>query len=378
MPRTKKQAEPAPSKPPAKGELRDRLNAMQVSANKFKAWKPAGEVLTAVRSHPTIFPLVDRAIDVGGWPLQRVGLVHGPSGMGKTLFVHGLGLSFLTAANFYAFVDAEYTTPVEWLAMLMAGQVSNPGFIAQRPESYEETVNGVREFAEGIANDRATGKLPPDITGLIVVDSIRKLVPKKLLDKILSGKGGMDGASGRGAMMKAALNAQWLDELVPTLYHANLGMVFISREYENSDTNTLKLQDPGGGFDYKVGGGKALIFESSIVARVTRSWVKDGSAEDAKVIGEKHHVTITKTKVAGKEDKTTVGHFHTSNGRLTPVGFDRARDVFNLAVDAGVLKQAGSWYSWPKLGMKWQGENKTVKALSDDRALLDTLEGEAR
>lgn len=379
MARNKKQlvetSDPS-STPVTKAELKDRLGAMQASASKFKSWKPAGEVLSKVRSHPTIFPLVDRAIGVGGWPIQRVAVVHGPSNHGKTMFVHGLGLSFLKAYNFFAFVDAEYTTPISWLDTIMSSYASYPGFIAKRPESYEDTVSAVREFAEGVAKDRAKGLLPSDITGLIVVDSIKKLVPKTLLAKILAGGNGADGAKGRGAMMKAALNAQWLDELVPLLYHANLGMVFISREYENSDQGTLKLSDPGGGFDYKVGGGKALIFESSVVCRITRSWVKEGA--DGVVVGERHQVKVTKTKVANKTNKASIGYFHTSNGVLVPEGFDRARDVIELGRQAGVLEMNGSWLSWPAGGQKWQGESNAVKALTADQALLDTIEGEAR
>ena len=361
--------------PSSKGELKDRLGALRNVATSFGNWKPAGEVLTAVRAHPTIFPLVDRATGVGGWPIQRIGLVHGPSNHGKTAFVHGLGLSFLNSGNFYAFVDAEYTTPSDWLRTLMAEQADHPGFVAMRPRNYEQTVKAVREFAQTIANQRAKGALPPDVTGLIVVDSVRKLVPKKLLDNMMKDSGGLDGASGRGAMMKAALNGQWLDELVPLMFHANLGMVFISREIENTDT-AMKLNEPGAGFDYKVQGGKAMLYESSLVTRITRSWVKDGSGDDARIVGERHKVAITKTKVSGKTDKVSNGFFHTSNGLLVPTGFDRARDVLELALDAKVVTQSGSWFRWGD--MKWQGQNNAVKALSADGALLDTLEGEAR
>lgn len=367
---------PAAKKPESRVD-RKRLNALAGVAKKFESWKPAGEVLTKVLAHPTIFPGVDKASGVGGWPIQRVTLVHGPSNHGKTQLVHGLGLSFLRAGNFYAYVDAEYTTPVTWLAQLMEGEETNPAFIAQRPKSMEETIEGIREFAVGVSKAREAGDIPEEVTGLIVVDSIRKLVPQKLLDKILKGEGGMDGASGRGAMMKAALNAQWMDELVPLLYHSNLGMVIISRETEaQQEPGSIKLNEPGAGFDYKVGGGKGLIYESSLVVRVTRSWVKDGAGETARIVGERHKVTITKTKLSSKTDKVIHGFFNTSNGLLTPEGFDLARDVFELAVEQKVIVQTGAWYNWN--GQKWQGEAKALLAMANDRALLDTLEGLVR
>ena len=360
---------------------KQRLSALYSVSKKMKGFKPAKEVLTKIRSHPTIFPLYDRATRIGGHPLERVVLIHGPSSHGKTAFVHGLGLSFLHANNFYAYVDAEFTTPEGWLNILMEKYSEHPGFIASRPNSYEETVDSVRSVVTNIADARTRGDIPEETTGLIVIDSLKKLVPLNLMKKMLKGAesadGSIDGASGRGAMMKAALNAQWLDELVPLLYHTKCTLIFIAREYEAA-IDLRKINEPGGGSEFKVGGGKSLIFESSIVARVTRSWVKEGSGDSSRVVGERHRIDITKTKVSGKTDKVERGYFHTSNGLLVPQGFDRARDVLELALDSGHVKQAGAWYQCDTLGCKWQGISKAVVALSQDQVMLDTLEGEAR
>ena len=354
----------------------DRLNSLYQVSKRVKGFRPAMEVLTKVRAHPTIFPLYDRATGVGGHPIERIAMIHGPSNHGKTAFVHGLGLSFLRAGNFYAYIDAEFTSPEDWLRTLMRQYADHPGFLAKRPKSYEDTVDSVRDFVNTIAEAREKGEIESDTTALVVVDSIRKLVPEGLLKKLLKGDGGLDGASGRGAMMKAALNAQWLDELVPLLYHTKTALVFIAREYDTTP-DAYKSVEPGEGKDYKVGGGKGLIFESSVVGRVTRTWVKDGTGESARVIGERHCVEITKTKVSGKQHKVERGYFHTSNGLLVPAGFDRARDVLELALDAGVVQQSGSWFSFDgeRIG---NGTSAAVKALTSNEALLDTIEGEAR
>jgi RecA/RadA recombinase len=356
---------------------RDLLKGMASVASKIKGFKPASEVLTKVRSHPTVFPLYDRATRIGGHPLERFSLVHGPSNHGKTAFVHGLGLSFLRANDFYAYVDAEFTTPEDWMATLMAQYADHPGFLAMRPSSFDETVESVRSAVTGIAKARDEGVIPPETTALVVVDSIQKLIPKKLLTKVLKGKDGFDGAEGRGAQIKAALNSQWLNELTPLLYHAKASMVFISREYE-AGVDLSKLHEPGGGSEYKVGGGKALVFEASQVMRVTRSFVKEVRGEEKVIVGERHEIAITKTKVAGKQDRIERGYFHTSNGVLVPQGFDRARDVLELAQDSGHVVLNGSWLVCDVLKQKWQGESKAVVALSKDPFLLDTLEGAAR
>jgi RecA/RadA recombinase len=353
-------------------EVRGRLDAMQRVAARFQGWQPAGKVLTRVMAQPTIFPQLDCATRVGGWPLQRIAMVHGPSGHGKTSVALGLGLSFLQAGHFFAYVDAEFTTPTEWLQGLMAEHAGNPGFLAQRPRSYEETVKAVRELCDGLVAARDAGDVPPETTALIVVDSLRKLVPAKLLDKMLTGKDGVDGAKGRAAMMKAALNAQWLDELVPMLYHSNATMVLIAREFDNPDANPWEA-------DYKVAGGKAVLFDSSLAMRVTRGWVRRGSGEDSEILGERHKVSIHKTKVGGKEDKVEVAYYHTSNGVLVPEGFDRPRDVVELACERGVVEKGkGAWLTHSSTGERWQGEHQAVKALHADPKLAAELEAEVR
>lgn len=368
MVRTRIQAEPSERTKAAKG-----LDGMAKVAARFEGFRPATEVLTEVRAVETIFPQLNRATGVGGWPIQRISLIHGPSANGKTTLLHGLNLSFLIAGHFAGLVDAELTTPEAWLVQLMAEHSKNPAFVAQRPRSYEETVIATRNFATTIADAKAKGEIPAEVAGIVGVDSIRKLVPEKLLEKIIKEQGGIDGASGRAAMMKAALNAQWLDELAPLAYHAGLAIVFIAREAENPNA---KPWEP----DFKIGGGKALIYDSSLVARVMLSeYVKVGSkprqgeADTRKVIGEQHLVRITKSKVAGKDGKVTDCYFHTSNGNESEAGFDRARDVFELCARLKILELTGSWYSLGKLKLG-NGELKTVAKIREDKALMADLE----
>lgn len=274
----------------------------------------------------------------------------------NTAFALGLGDSYLRAGHFFAFIDAEYTTPEAWLQTLMAERALQPNFIAMRPTSYEDAVKGIRELVQKIAHHRNAADIPEDTTCLIVVDSLRKLTPQGLIDKVLKGDSGMDGAKGRAAMMKAALNAQWLDELVPMLYHTNASLLFIARETENPDA---KPWDP----KFKVGGGRAVLYDSSLAIRITRAGYITGSGENPPVYGEKHRILIHKTKVGGKEHKNASAFFHSSNGVLVPQGFDRARDVAQLAIDFGLLSKKGSWLSDPETGEKWQGIHNMVKSL---------------
>lgn len=353
------------------GPSKARMAQLGEVAKRFKDWRPAREALERVRSVPTIFPQINLGTRVKGWPIQRVTVVHGPSNMGKTAFVHGLGLSFLLAGHYYAYIDAEMTSPADWIEHMMAEMAYNPAFVAQRPKSYEATVDAVRGFADTISEARVKGEIPPDTSALVAVDSLRKLVPKRLMDKIRKEgaegkKGSVDGMSGRAAQYKAALNSAWLDELVPLLYHNNIGLVIVGREAEKQDA------DP---FDenWKLTGGKGLEYDSSLIARIERaSWTKKGE----QTVGERLRVRIRKTKVAGKDDKVVDCYVHLSNGVLTPEGFDRARDVIELARACGAVTQAGSWFTSELTGESWNGESAAVEALTADPEGLGALEAE--
>lgn len=356
-------------------ERQERWNALEGVAKSFSLWRPAPEVLTQVRSVRTIFPMFDRATRVGGYPIDRVNTCHGPSNHGKTAFSLGLGLSFLKQGHIFAHIDAEMTTPSSWIAKLFGDEVHNPGFVAMRPRNYEEAINGVKELTETVAEARAKGNLPDDTTALIVVDSIRKLVPKSLLAKLE--KDGADGLGGRAQQLKAAMNQAWLDDLTPQLYHNGASVLLIARESErpNATDDDRKYDNA-----WQVQGGKGIIYDASLVMRITRSaWVYGPKRGDkpGPVLGEKIKVSIWKTKVESKDDKHAIGFFHLSNGTLTPEGFDRARDVLELATSYGTIEQSGSWYSYngKKLG---QGKDAVVKVLNTNHALLTHIENACR
>lgn len=337
-----------------------------------KSFRPARDVLTVVKAVPTIFPDVDRTLKCGGWPLERVAVVHGPSSHGKTMFCHGLGLSFLRRGHMYGFVDAEFTTPITWLDALMGEHANSPAFIAMRPKTYEEAVDGIRAGSENMAKARREGKVPPDTSILWVVDSVRKLQPKDLIKRLEKmgaegEKGSVDGYGGGAARLKANLNAAWLDELVPLMGHTGCTIALIGRE---SDDATADARDRQFGRDWKLTGGKALQFDSSMTVRISLAGKVTVGPEDAKVVvGERHLVEVRKTKVAAKVDHVEKAYFHTDL-----LGFDRARDLLRLGEELGVLKTSGAWVSFE--GQRFQGAARFAEKASAE--LLDGIEAACR
>ncbi len=355
-------------------------------------WKPASQGLREVRAVPTIFPIVDSVLGVGGWPTDRFGLVHGESNEGKTAFALGLILSFLLRGHCAALVDAERSTPASWVRRLFpTAMVESPLFRHLFPTTYEATVDAVRRWAEAIGDAREHGEIDADTTGILVLDSLRKLVPKRLLDKLLKegseeqepdkpgrfGKkrgGGVDGMGGRAAQYKAALNAAWMDELTVLLAQTGTAMVAIGREYKNAEGGgSLSFGD-----DWTLGGGQAIYFESSVVVRVgSENMLYEGVDKERVLVGERHSVQVRKTKVGGKEQRYPLAHFHTSNGAALPFGFDRARDLLEVGVDCGVVELKGAWYSFggERLG---QGGLPAARRLTDDLALEHRVEEAVR
>lgn len=376
MGRVPKGAGNAPSPAATKKQL-DTLGAI---GERFNQWRPAADVLVPVRGVRTRFLWVDSATKIGAFPLDRVVTVHGPSNEGKTVYVLGLGASVLDAGGVFALVDAEQTTPITWIQNIMGEHAASPNFLAMRPVTYEETVAAVRQLCNGFAAAKAAREISNDAPGLVVIDSIRKLVPKKLMDELLKmnpadeekqkrgrfGKApkGVDGAGGRAAQIKAALNAAWLDELIPLAAKSGVAIVLIAREL-NED------EDDPWARDVKVGGGRALIFDASLVMRITRAVVLND--EDRKLIGEKHLVEIRKTKIGSKDELWPRAYFHT-----TPAGaLDPARDAIELGLDQGTLRLAGSHVKWGQATLG-AGKDAAVKKLAANPVMLAELQKSLR
>ena len=342
---------------PTPASNRERLRGMEAVASSFRSFRPAPEVVRRVESVPTIFPDLDRVIGVGGFPTSRIIVVHGPSNKGKTALTLGLGLSFLRRDHFFGLCDAEQTTPVEWLTDMYGEAFNHPGFTALPVGSYEQTRDGFRDYFETIAKARVAGDIPEDTRALGLVDSIKKLVPKKLWDELQKAvkadgedepkkrsrfggkpKGGVDGFGGRAGQMKAAFNSAWMDELVPLLAQTRGTMILIARETVEEDAGVF------GGETVTIGGGAALNFDASLRLRVNAYPMSIGEGDARTYIGEKHTVDVLKTKVHAKDEAVPRAVFHSSNGAASPAGFDPARDLLACAMELKVITVAGSSY----------------------------------
>lgn len=336
--------------------------AVSALAKRFEAFKPAREVFTNIIAVPTRFVQVDFATRVWGWPIQRCCVIHGPSNEGKSAFAMGLCGSFVDHGGMAKYDDAERTTVPKWARTLIGDAYESERFIATKPDSYEECVDGSRDFHKLVKVAREEGELPPHASAIQIVDSLRKLTPEDILAKIrkegASGaKGSIDGMGGRAAQIRAALNSAWLDELVPLTDTCMTAWLAIARESENTE------KDGQWDLDYKVQGGKGVVYDSALRCRIERKgWVTIPDGDKKKIIGERHQVTILKTKIGKKEGRSTYAYFHTANGEgEAPEGFDRARDVVEIAIRFGLVETGQGGTHWK--GHKWRSLEKFIAAL---------------
>jgi len=356
---------------------RARSRSLTAIDKAMAAFKPAREVLSNVRSVPTCLVQFDHATRTGGYPIEIVSIVSGPSNEGKTALALLLLHSFLKLKHFGMLVDAERTTPMDWVKVMVGEELANSEYFrAIRPDTYEQTVETTRDFCTTIKRMRADGIVPNETTGIVIVDSLRKLTPEGFF-KAATKTDQADPMSGRGPMIKAKWNTAWMDELTPLVDNTKMGFLAIAREYEKTDATDWERK---AGTNVTMGGGRAIVYDSSLVIRVTRAgWVGEKRTEEGPgdVYGERHRITIKKTKVGGKDGKVTECYFHTSNGTLTPPGHDRARDVLDLAKQFEIVQVAGSWVNWGKRRIG-QGEHKAVVNLTKDAGMLEELEAEVR
>lgn len=357
--------------------------------------RPASSLLREVSAVPTIFPVFDWRVEVGGLPIGKIVLVHGPSAEGKTPFTIGLGRSFLARDHFFDWIDAEHSTDAKWMRQMMGPLYTHPGFTApQSIGGYEKVRAHVRRWCEGIGEAREKNRIPEDTTGVAVVDSIQNLLPEGVWDELRKSstlaaekaraaakdskrrkgkpKGHIDGAGGRVGQIQAGYNAAWVKELTPLLAETRTTLVIITRE---------RAEEGEGFFSDEVIttiGGKDLKYASQLWLRIISEgvWHKKGD-DPAKLAGHKHTIEIRRSKVGPHRHKIMSAWYHTSNGLLCPEGFDSARDVLDLGRELAVVEERGShiYFDGEQLG---NGEANVLTKLREDAGLLAALELECR
>ena len=210
------------------------------------------------------------------------------------------------------------------------------------PESSGKTTLALQIIAEA----QAMGGIVAFIDA-VVVDSVAALVPRAEIE-------GEIGDTTVG--LQARLMSQALRKLAGSLSKSNTTCIFINQLREkigvmfgNPETTT---------------GGRALKFFSSVRIDIRRI---DSIKKDGEIVGNRVRAKVVKNKVAPPFRQA---EFDLMYGE----GISREGCIVDMAVEAGVAKKSGAWYTYgeERLGQGREAAKQTLKENPDLREELET------
>jgi len=325
---TTEAAEPATSeevasvRPPPVSARSKTLSKAVRSIEGFQLWSEIPPPLVC----PTRFTSLNRGLKCGGIPGGMLGVVHGPSQGGKTLFAAEVLYDAWATGGWGLFVDAECrAVDLKWFSTI-CGALDEVAYY--KPRTYEECIAKIEEYRAKFKKAKEGGELPEGAFLAIAVDSVNRLTPSSELEELLKGK-----VEARGYPLRALLTSKWLDKLIPTLNRDEI-LVFVQRESKRMDTMP-------GQRTYKVKGGESPIYDGGWICRVTscgRVKAEVKNKDDKVLVGEKHELEVVKNSLGPHLNE--VAYFYSSVGATnqTPLGLDFAREVREEAITRGLVK----------------------------------------
>lgn len=280
---------------------------------------------------------LDNALGIGGLPRGRIIEIFGWESSGKTTIALNVIANAQKQGLKCLLVDAENAFDPEY-AEALGVVVENLKYC--QPSCGEQGLEVAdKQMSAGEAD-------------IVVIDSVAALIPKAELE----------GAHGDSKMgLHARLMSQACRKMVGTIAKHNCICIFINQ------------------FRHKIGvmygspevttGGNALQFYASIRLEVRRSTTTENSVMDGEnKAGNKTTVKVIKNKCAPPFRQAT---FNIMYG----TGIDKIGEIADLAVEKGIIQQAGSWFSYnsTKLG---QGISSVTDILEANPELCEKIEGE--
>ena len=326
------------AKEPTARETSDRDKALDTALAQIERQFGKGSIMTLgqedrvpVEAIPTGSIALDIALGIGGLPRGRVVEIYGPESSGKTtLALHAIA-NCQALGGIAAFVDAEHAFDPEYAKKL---GVDIDNLLVSQPDTGEQAL----EIADMLIRSGALS--------LIVIDSVAALVPRAEIE-------GEMGDSHMG--LQARLMSQALRKITGALSTNNTTCIFINQ-----------LRDKIGvmfGSPETTTGGKALKFYASVRLDIRRiETLKDGTEP----VGNRTRVKVVKNKVAPPFKQA---EFDILYGE----GISREGGILDMAVEEGLVRKSGAWYTHDgdQLG---QGKENARKYLKDNAGLTNDLE----
>ena len=293
------------------------------------------QTFKGIETVPTGALALDIALGVGGLPRGRVVEIYGPESSGKSTLAMHVVAEAQRNGGVCAYIDAEHAMDPVYARAI---GVDIDQLLISQPDTGEQAL----EIADMLVRSGALD--------VVVIDSVAALTPKAEIE-------GEMGDSHVG--LQARLMSQALRKLTANLNKTNTIAVFINQLREKIGVMF--------GSPETTPGGRALKFYSSVRLDIRRiESIKDG----AEVVGNRTRVKVVKNKVAPPFRQA---EFDIMYGK----GISREGSLLDIAVDLGLVKKSGAWFTYDGEQMG-QGRENAKNFLTENPEIMVELSAKVR
>jgi len=291
-----------------------------------------------IEAIPTGSISLDLALGIGGIPRGRVTEIFGPESAGKSTLAQHIIAEAQKIGGTAAYIDVEHALDPTYAA---ACGIKIDDLLVSQPDTGEQAL----EITEALVRSNAVD--------VIVIDSVAALVPRAEIE-------GEMGDSLPG--LQARLMSQAMRKLAAAISRSRTAVIFINQLREKVG---IVFGNPE-----VTPGGRALKFYSSVRIDIRRI---ESLKQGQQFIGSRVRAKVVKNKVAppfraAEFDIMFVGK---------ELGISRQGDILDLAVDMGIVKKMGAFFSYgeQRLG---QGRENAKEFLRENPDLTREIESKIR
>ena len=284
-----------------------------------------------VEAVPTGSIGLDMALGIGGLPKGRIVEIFGPESGGKTTVTLHAIAEAQKRGGIAAFVDVEHALDPVYAKAL---GVDIDQLIVSQPDTGEQALDIMEALVRSGAID------------IIVLDSVAAMVTKAEID----GEMGDSFVGVQARLMSAAMK-----KLTAVISKSNTVAIFINQLREKIG---VMFGNPE-----TTPGGRALKFYASVRIEVRKG---EPIKEGADTIGNRTKCKVIKNKVAPPfkscEFDMIFGH-----------GISRTGEILDYAVELGLVKKSGAWFSYNDMRIG-QGRENAKKFIEENPDITKELE----